>query len=412
MNFIENKKYKILTPTGYQFFDGIRKTEKDCVEITTDMYTLSCSTDHLVFISDEIYKPVSQLFIGEPILDREGKKTYVTSIRRIGKLEVYDAVNVASGSKYYTGDILSHNCQFHHKGEASIDVELFEEFKKHCREPEFELEQDIYKIWAPPSEDKIYVVGVDISEGVGQNYSVIQVLDITDLTTIEQVAVYRNNVIDPSNFTTKLNEVLQQWGKPLVIIERNNCGSQVVDNLRNMHQYENIVSYGAELAGRKKNLLGAVAHTNTKGRGVLNMRYWVNTLKAVRFNDIQTLMEMKDFVRKPNGTWSARGTVTDDSVMALMWALVILDNDVQWGVTNEYFEVIDIDENGKPKQLKPLDYGLKYFTRSQNKTYDLFKETLNAAKFEDGSVLPLVFGSTTQLNDDMADLELQGWKLL
>mgnify|MGYP001295501093 CR=1 FL=1 len=64
-----------------------------------------------------------------------------------------------------------------------------------------------------------------------------------DLTEIEQVAVYHDNKISPYNFTTKLLDILQQWGSPPALIERNNCGAQVVDALRNVHGYENIVNF-------------------------------------------------------------------------------------------------------------------------------------------------------------------------
>ena len=304
-----------------------------------------------------------------------------------------------------------YECEFLQSGESSIDVETFERLKQFCVEPAYHLDDHKYMIWKPPVADRLYSVGVDVAEGVGQNYSVVQILDVTDLTSIEQVAVYRDNTIAPSQFTTKLYEILQQWGNPLVLIERNNCGAQVVDNLRNIHQYENIVSYGAELAGRKKDFLGVIAHTNTKQRGVLNMRYWVNVLGCMRFNHMQTIIELKDFVRKANGTWSARGSGVDDCVMSLIWALVILDNDPQYGICNQYFEVVDLDENSKPRSIKAMDYGLKYFTAG-NKKYDLFGNMLESSKYKDAASLPMLFGSTTQQNEDLAELEMEGWKLL
>ena len=51
--------------------------------------------------------------------------------------------------------------------------------------------------------------------------------------------------------------------------------------------------------------MGVVAHTNTKYKGVMNMRYWINELRVLKINDINTLNELRDFVRNPNGTWSA-----------------------------------------------------------------------------------------------------------
>ena len=120
-------------------------------------------------------------------------------------------------------------------GESAVDDELFERMKLTCCEPEFIFDDGCYRVWEEPQQDRNYAVGVDVAEGVGDNASVIQVFDITDLTNISQVAVYHNNAISPYNFTSKLYEILQHWGSPLVAIERNNCGAQVVDQIYNTH---------------------------------------------------------------------------------------------------------------------------------------------------------------------------------
>lgn len=298
-----------------------------------------------------------------------------------------------------------YNCVFLQKGESSIDAEQFEKFKSMCSDPILSLDDGKYKIWRMPEESRIYVAGIDVSEGVGQDYSVIQMLDITDLSNIEQVACYRSNIIDVPSFTTKAHEILTQWGMPLAMIERNNCGAQVVDNLHHIHKYDNIVSYGAAIAGRKKEQLGVIAHTNTKHKGVLNMRYWVNELECIRFNDINTISELKEFVRKPNGSWSARGSNKDDSVMSLIWALMILENDANSGICQRYFEIVDVDDNGKPKIIKPMDFGLKYYTRP---SYN----TLKNSAYDNTDAMPISFGGKTIQNDDLEELQMGGWTLL
>jgi hypothetical protein len=374
-----SKTSKVLiasTPNGtdnlfYQLYDGAIKNQND-------FSTMTIKWDAV------------------PGRDEKWKQS---QIKQIGSIEAF---------------LQEYECVFHHKGESSIDVETFERLKQYCSDPEIMLDGESYKIWKSAEEDHIYVAGVDVAEGVGQNYSVIQILDFTDLTNIEQVAIYRDNNIAPAEFTSKLNEILTQWGKPLVLIERNSCGQIVVENLRANHQYENIVSYGAELAGRKKDFLGVIAHTNTKQRGVLNMRYWVNVLKCVKFNDMNTLIELKDFVRKANGTWSARGNGTDDCVMALVWALVMLDNDSQFGICDKYFEVESTDDNGKPSKLKAMDFGLTYFTKKDKhlNSPGAWMNMMHAAKYEDAATLPVAFGSTSSRDDDLADLEMNGWTLL
>jgi hypothetical protein len=289
-------------------------------------------------------------------------------------------------------------------GESALDDTLFEAMKEECVEPKFVFDEGKYLLWDEPSKDKIYVAGVDISEGVGEAASVVQILDITDLREIKQVATYHSRIISPYNFTTKLHEILQHWGSPLALVERNNCGAQVVDQLKNVLQYENLVSYGAKIAGSKFNKIGVQAHTNSKYKGVMNMRYWVNELKAVKIYDLKTLNELKMFVRYPNGTWAAKpgSDNWDDRVMSLIWALMILENDL----VEKYFEIEQFDNNKKPLKIRALDFGIKYFINPTS----LYSNERN----DQGAVpLPVIIqGDNSGEKDDLKDLEAQGWSRL
>ena len=196
-------------------------------------------------------------------------------------------------------------CEFVSTGEMAINEELFEILKVNCVKPKMVMEEGKYKIFREPNEYGLYVAGVDIAEGVNQNASVIQILDLKDLTNIEQVAVYHNKEINPFHFTQKIHEILLQWGSPPALIERNNCGAQVVEQLYFNYRYGNIVTYAAGAGKQKNNKVGVLAHTNTKYRMVTNMRYFMNELRSVNIRDIETLTEIKNFVKYPNGKWAA-----------------------------------------------------------------------------------------------------------
>ena len=248
-------------------------------------------------------------------------------------------------------------CQFLSSGESSIDEALFHDMAQKCREAKIVLEDGNYKIWEEPDSSRIYAAGVDISEGVGIDASSIQIIDITDISDIRQVAVYHNRHIPPLEFANKVYTILRNWGSPLALIERNNCGAQVVDRLAFDMGYEKVVSYGAKVANRARPQMGMIAHTNTKYKGVMNMRYFINEIKAVHINDIDTLKELRDFVRYPNGTWKAKSGYHDDRVMSLIYALFILEKEL----TERYFDIIELDDHGKPLLLEPMDFGISLF---------------------------------------------------
>lgn len=288
-------------------------------------------------------------------------------------------------------------------GESSLSDQLFEKLKQNVKDPEFIFDNGKYKVWEEPDESKVYVVGVDVAEGVNSNYSVVQVLDVTDLKEIKQAAIYADNSITPFNFISKLLEILRQYGTPPVLIERNNCGAQVVDQLKMTHHYENIVNYSPKIRGTEYiKRPGVIAHTNTKYRGVTNMRYWVNELNAVKLYDKDTVMELKNFVRYPNGTWAARtGNFYDDRVMSLIWALMGLENDV----CEKFFDIIEYDTNRKPLVIKVLDWGLRSFIKPSS--------YLNNERGGFGeNVLPAIISSQSSESADVDDLKGQGWRFL
>ena len=294
---------------------------------------------------------------------------------------------------------------FLQSGQSSLSDALFDSLFAGCSSPEFVFEEGKYKVWEEPNESRLYVVGVDVAEGVNSNFSAVQILDITNLKEIKQVAVYTDNTISPINFITKLLEILKQWGKPPVLIERNNCGAQVVDQLKVSHGYDNIITYAPKIKGETyTNRPGVIAHTNTKYRGVMNMRYWVNELNVVKFRDKETVSELKNFVRYPNGSWAARqGNYNDDRVMSLIWALIILENDI----CEKYFEIVEYDSNRRPLLLKLFDYGIRHFVKPSS--------YLNNERFgSQNNTLPIIISSSNEeeLDQGIEDLKGEGYTFL
>ena len=311
----------------------------------------------------------------------------VEQIRNMGSQEAFDQ---------------EFGCQFLQTGESTIDDQLYETMKNTCHDPDYVYDDGNYLIWEDPSPEKIYTVGVDVSEGVGLDASSIQIIDITQLSNIRQVASYHSQNISPYQFTKKLYEILQHWGSPLAAIERNNCGAQVVDNLANEYGYRNIVSFAPTIKGRTVDRLGVVAHTNTKYKGVVNMRYWLTQLKSITIFDKALVHELKNFVRYSNGSWRARqGNYFDDRVMSFVWALIVLET----SVVDRYFEVDQYDDNEKPLVLSELDYGVKQFINPQGMYH-------NQKEGEIVDASPMVFGMGSGMDSDLADLELNGWEYM
>ncbi len=294
-------------------------------------------------------------------------------------------------------------CKFLNSGTGSMSEESYNAMKQYIIPPVETLMDGKYKLFDKPQPDRIYVAGVDTAEGIGKDYSCVKILDITDLKNIIEVAEYYDNTIPVSEFANKVREILSHWGDPLVCVERNNQGGQVVDRLGyDMGYINKIVSWGAKLAGRKNTqLLGMVASRNTKYNAVANARYYYNDKMVVEFRNEASLDEVvKDFVKLPNDSWGAISGKHDDRTMALIWALMILHDEI----IDQYFSVDELDDCGKPCKISPLDYGVTYF---ENPTSIYTNEQIEG--IENSQISPIYFGASTQQSDDIAALELEGW---
>jgi hypothetical protein len=255
---------------------------------------------------------------------------------------------------------------------------------------------------------------VDVGEGIGRANSVIQIVDITNLTNIEQVAVYANNKLDPFNFAAKLLDIAREWGSPPLLIERNNCGAQVVDSLVHTHNYEGIIKYTPSMGQYtekvdKENRLGVFAHVNSKYNSMVNFRYWMNVLRCVTIHDKQTLNEFKTYVRQANGVWKKQtDNYLDDRVEALIWAIFVLDSKV----IEQYYEVIEKDGNGKP--LKVMPFNFDPHQGSIPKLDAVYNKISKGKKKEDIQTRNPAFISSgdSSGNSEIDELAAEGWKPL
>ena len=292
---------------------------------------------------------------------------------------------------------------------SAINTTLLDEFRTHAKTAEIVLEDGDYSIWEPPQPGHIYSFGVDVSEGIGRASSVIQIIDITDLTNIKQCAIYHSNKIDPYKFANKVFEISQQWGNPHMIIERNNCGAQTIDVLHNTYHMDNLITHLPKgQVGESGNFnklgsrLGVYSHTTLRLKAIVNMRYWLNNMKVVTITDIGTVQEFDTFVQHSNNIWGKKNgeSYFDDRVMALVWALFALENEI----TEQYYNIDLFDNNGKPLKISYLDPTNFKITPQGNNLAAMGQET----------PMPAFMGfkpPTKNFDDmDMNDLVMAGWK--
>ena len=332
----ENKKYKILTPSGFEKFDSIRKTENNkLIQFITENNEVSVTPDHPFVIKGKEVK-AKKIKIGDFLETNNG----LESVKHIEKQEnsksVYDLMNVKNGNIYYTDNVLSHN-SFISSSYTLIDGEIIEKMKKALiANP---AEKKIITIGAfeitqfkAPVKGRAYILGADVADGSGLDYSVIHVLDITHCNMIEQVAVFASNTIATADFGLLLARVGLTYNNAYIAIEGNGIGRAILDSLIHVLEYDNIVHYG-------KRETGIWSHTSSKLNACIQTKTIFDSEDSIcKVNDAKTLQEFSYFQRKANSArpvYQAIATKHDDYTMAIIWGLFCL----QESILDNYYEI-------------------------------------------------------------------------
>ena len=178
-------------------------------------------------------------------------------------------------------------------------------------------------IYQNPEIKRTYIVTVDCAEGVGQDYSTMSVIDVTEIP-YKQVAKYRNNTIPPMVFPTIIYNVARRYNDAYVLVETNNVGQQVVDILHYDLEYEYIFQIQRSVvkgqhvsAGFKKAVtFGVKTTTPVKKIGCANLKALIENDRLL-IEDFDTISELNTFVRVRD-TYMAEEGNNDDLVMSLV----------------------------------------------------------------------------------------------
>lgn len=202
--------------------------------------------------------------------------------------------------------------------EAIID-ELLKNKKNYVHEPIFEFDKKLkfsYTDLKWVDDDNIFmplmrkdykiVISVDISEGLGQDYSIINIFrvsekpkdlieiqkpsykSIVDFFRLEQIGIYRNNYISVKQLAELLYMIVFEYLNPdncKVVVELNNYGNTLFAELP--HVFDGNNNYGSSVFVRYKHRADATEE---------KVGLKVGENKNLMVKDYQDLMQSKGFV--------------------------------------------------------------------------------------------------------------------
>jgi len=170
--------------------------------------------------------------------------------------------------------------------------------------------KDNLDVYEETLHDHQYFLTVDVAEGRGQDYSTINVVDVTELP-FKQVAKYRSNTISPLLFPSIILQLANAYNEATVLIESNGPGGEVANILHYDLEYENTINESGVF-----NKLGHKMTKKVKAVGCSNLKDLIENDKLI-INDLETISELSMFIVKGK-SWAAEEGGHDDLVMGLV----------------------------------------------------------------------------------------------
>ena len=214
-----------------------------------------------------------------------------------------------------------------------------------------------FRYYEKPQKKHTYVIAVDVSEGLGQDYSTFSVIDVTELP-YKVVATYKDNEVKPIFFPTIIVSEAKKYNDAFILVEINSIGLQVADIIHYDLAYDNLIKIqlkgkqGQQWTGgySKKIAFGLKTSPQTKQIGCTNLKALIESDKLI-IKDEQIINELTTFAVDKR-TYKAEAGSHDDLVMTLVsfaWLMAqkffreTVQNDVRFALEQEQANIMDLD---------------------------------------------------------------------
>lgn len=260
-----------------------------------------------------------------------------------------------------------------------VGARTIEQYKKESEEyaeaDEYKMKDWKAKVWYTPKKNRTYIIGCDIAEGVGGDFSTALVIDVTDTSDIKICATFADNTIAPTDFAYILAKLASKYNNAMIAGERNGIGRSTMDTIWNVYEMENVLCW----KGKAEAMInpGIFSHNKIKVQACIWAKFILegSELFHIEFNDNNILFEMEYFEKKSNTTRSVYQAVEgkhDDYMMALIWGLWLIEPTVA-----EYNFIVESTVK------TPTGIPVPRLIRSDNSVSDEYY--VESEEFDDGS---------------------------
>lgn len=177
-------------------------------------------------------------------------------------------------------------------------------------------------IWKKPEQNRKYVIGADVAEGIGGDYSVATIMDTENTET---VARWRGDC-EPSDFGEILEQLGRYYNDALIACEINNHGLTTVQRLRDMH-YGNLYRREKGEDERFEQYTSKLGWKTDRKTKPLMINALAEAILASKIKDPDPMFirECMEYVVDDRGRTNAQIGAHDDTVISTAIALQVFD---------------------------------------------------------------------------------------
>lgn len=229
----------------------------------------------------------------------------------------------------------------------------------------------VFHTYEDPKPDYLYWIQVDPGEGIGEDFTTIQVIKLIKGPPhkYEQVAVWKANDYNSELVASIIFDLANKYNQALVCVEVNGLGASISDKLWDKYEYENLIFtrknsrfdqtellVGALMNGAKK----GIYTTNTvKLRGTSKLERNLGSGQLI-LHDKATIEELSHFV-KSGSTYKAESGFHDDLVMPLVLFSWVTEN-------NMFNDIIEDTAAGLSKEVDDEEYVMPIVGKARDNT--------------------------------------------
>ena len=189
-------------------------------------------------------------------------------------------------------------------------------------------ERNNLRVFEKPIDGHSYFMTVDVSRGRGLDYSAVIVFDVTAMP-FKVVATYKDNNVSPMELPTLIYNLGMQYKEALVMIEANDLGESVANELWWTLEYSGVLhTKDGKIGG--SGILGVKTTKGVKNRGCSKVKELIENDQLI-VSDRRIIEELEGYVLGKKGTYEAQNTKINDDLCACLFLF-------GWSCESNYFQ--------------------------------------------------------------------------